>query len=154
RNPFSDNKPDYSTRMWSANIGGPLGKKASFFMDFNGRDVQDNQLIVAQYFDANALSLTALNTSVVTPTTFTILSPRIDYALSTNNTLTVRVEERLNSRDNSGIGGTRLPAPYSNLAYDTTGNGQNVMVTETAILNPRVVNETRFQMFRNSNQSN
>ncbi len=73
--------------------------------------------------------------------------------LSPNNTLTVRVEERLNSQDNAGLGGTRLPAPYSNLAYNTTGDGQNVMVTESAILNPKVVNETRFQFFRNWNAS-
>src|SRR6202000_1737771 len=35
------------------------------------------------------------------------------------------------------------------LGYNTTGNGQNVMVTESSILNPRIVNETRFQLFRN-----
>ena len=42
RNPFSNNKPDFSTRMCSANLGGSLAKKASFFMDFNRRDIQNN----------------------------------------------------------------------------------------------------------------
>jgi len=43
-----------------------------------------------------------------------------------------------------------LPPPYNNsTAYNTTGNGQNLMVTETAILSPKVVNETRFQFTRN-----
>ncbi len=153
RNPFSNNKPDFSTRMWSGNIGGSLSKKASFFMDFNRRDIQNNSLVVAQYFDPNTLTQSNINTSVVAPNTFTIISPRLDYALSANNTLTVRVEERLNSSQNAGLGGTRLPAPYSQLAYNTTGDGQNVMVTESSILTPKIVNETRFQFFRNWSNS-
>jgi hypothetical protein len=151
RNPFSNNKPDYSMRMWSGNIGGSLSKKASFFMDFNRRDVQDNSIVVAQYFDPRTLTQSSINEAVLSPSSFTVLAPRFDYALSANHTLTVRAEERLNSRGNAGIGGTRLPAPYSNLAYNSTGNGQNIMVTESAILTPRAVNETRFQYFRNSN---
>jgi hypothetical protein len=153
RNPFSDNKPDFSSRMWNGNVGGSLGKKASFFVDFFRRDVRDNSVIVAQYFDAKTLTQSAINTAVVTPNSFMVIAPRVDYALSKNHTLTVRVEERLNSRDNGGIGGTRLPAPYSDLSYNSTGNGQNVMVSESAILSTRVVNETRFQFFRNYNAS-
>ena len=153
RNPFSNNKPDYSLRMWNGNVAGSLSKRASFFLDFNRRDIQDNSVIVAQYFDPKTLAESSINSAVLSPSAFTILSPRIDYQISTNNTLMVRVEERLNSKDNAGLGGTRLPAPYSDLAYNTTGNGQNVMVTETSILNPHVVNETRFQFFRNWSDS-
>src|SRR5271157_5423189 len=149
RNPFASNKPDYSTRMWNGNLAGSLSKRASFFVDFNRRDVQDNSVIVAQYFDPKTLTQSNINTAVLSPSSFTIVSPRVDYQLSTNNTLMVRFEERLNSRDNTGIGGTRLPSPYSSLGYNTDGNGQNAMVTETAVLNPKVVNETRFQFMRN-----
>ena len=42
RNPFATNKPDFSNRMFSGNVGGPLGKQASFFLDFNRRDDHDN----------------------------------------------------------------------------------------------------------------
>ena len=149
RNPFSTNKPDFSTRMWSGNVGGSLGKRASFFIDFNRRDVQNNNVVVAQYFDPQTLTQSNINTSVGTPNAFTIIAPRVDYALTANNTLTVRVEERFNSAQDAGVGGTKLAAPYSSLAYNTNGDGQNVMVTESSILNPRVVNETRFQLFRN-----
>src|SRR3954451_21005786 len=31
RNPISTNKPDFSSRMFTANVGGPLGKRASYF---------------------------------------------------------------------------------------------------------------------------
>jgi hypothetical protein len=154
RNPFSTIKPDFSTRMFGGNLGGSLSKKASFFLDFNRRDLQNNAIIVAQYFDPTTLTITNINSAVVTPNSFMVIAPRLDYALSANNTLTVRVEERLNSAQNSGVGGTRLPAPYSQLAYDSSGNGQNVMVTETSILNSKIVNETRFQFFRNWSESN
>ena len=153
RNPFSTIKPDFSQRMWSANLGGSLNKKVSFFVDFNRRDIQNNAIIVATYFDPKLLTESSINTAVVTPSAFTIIAPRFDYAITANNTLTVRAEERFNDAQNAGLGGTRLPAPYSNLAYNSTGNGQNVMVTETSILNPRVVNETRFQFFRSSSQT-
>ena len=149
RNPFSTNKPDFSTRMWSGNVGGSFSKKASFFMDFNRRDLQNNSIVVAQYFDPVALTASNINTSIVSPSSFMVIAPRIDYAISANNTLTVRVEERLNSSQNAGLGGTKLPAPYSELAYNSTGNAQNVMVTESSILSSKVVNETRFQFFRN-----
>jgi hypothetical protein len=155
RNPMASNKPDYSSRMWSANLGGPLGKKASYFFDFNRRDVQDNSITHAIYFDPASMTEFPINTSVVSPTAFTTFSPRFDYQLNTNNTLTVRFEDRLNYRDNAGLGGTSLPPPYSNdRAYNSSGNMQNLMITETAILSTKVVNETRFQMFRRYNESN
>ncbi len=149
RNPFSNNKPDFSTRMWAGNVGGAISKKASFFLDFNRRDVQNNSIIVAQYLNPQSLTASNINTSVVSPNSFMIIAPRIDYALSANNTLTVRVEERLNTSHNAGLGGTDLPSPYSQLAYNSNGNGQNVMVTESSILSSKIVNETRFQFYRN-----
>src|SRR5450432_4929084 len=39
RNPISTNKPDFSSRMFSGNIGGTLGKHASYFLDFNRRQI-------------------------------------------------------------------------------------------------------------------
>ena len=149
RNPFASNKPDYSNRQISANLSGPVNHRSSFFMDFNRRDNTDNAITDAVYIDpANPLAVQNLTNAVVAPNTFTTLSPRFDYQLSTNNTLIARVEERFNSRDNQGLGHNNLPAPYSELAYSQQSNGQNVMVTETAILNPKVVNETRFQFTR------
>jgi hypothetical protein len=154
RNPLASNKPAYHNRMYTFNVGGPLSKKASFFFDFNRRDIEDNSITHAIYYNPTSALEQQLNNSIVSPSAFTTFSPRIDYQLSKNNTLTVRMEERFNSRDNAGLGGTALPpgvtaGPFGNeLAYNSTGNNQNVMVTETSILNPTVVNETRFQFTR------
>ena len=150
RNPLATNKPDYSSRMFSGNIGGPINHRSSFFLDFNRRDVSDNSITHATYVDPkNPLNVLYDNDSLVAPNHNTTISPRLDYQLSTNNTLIARFEERLNERDNSGLGGTSLPPPLSQIPYNTIGNGQNIMLTETSILNPKVVNETRFQWTRN-----
>ena len=154
RNPLAANKPDYSNRMISSNLGGSLNHKASFFVDFNRRDITDNSITHATYVDPTTLDTTTIGTAVLTPVAFTTISPRIDYQLSTNNTLTVRFEERFSSRDNAGLGGTHLPPAYTtDQAYNTNGDGQNLMITEDAVLGPRVLNELRFQYYRNYSAS-
>ena len=49
----------------------------------------------------------------MTPNTLTTFAPRLDYQLTTNNTLTVRVEERLNFAREPGSAAIDLPPPYS-----------------------------------------
>ena len=156
RNPFDlqANKPDFSNRMFFGNFGGPINKKSSFFVDFNRRQVTDNSLVNAVYLDPTTLLQQNIQEAVVTPNTRTTIAPRIDYQLTTNNTLTARFEYGWNERDNNGISLYRLPAPYADMAYNSTGTQQNLMLTETAILNSHVVNETRFQYSRNYNESN
>ena len=41
--------------MFSGNIGGPLGKRASYFFDFNRRQITDNALVNAIYVDPVSL---------------------------------------------------------------------------------------------------
>jgi len=149
RNPLASNKPDFYNRNYNANIGGPLNHRASYFLTFERRDIEDNSITHALYVDPTTMLESPVYTSLVTPNVNNTISPRIDYQLSTNNTLTTRFEERWNSRENQGLGGTSLPPPYSTIPYNSNGDAQNLMVTETSILNSRVVNETRFQWTRN-----
>jgi hypothetical protein len=153
RNPFASNKPDYSYRQYGGYVGGPLNKRASYFLDFNERDITNNAITHAIYFDPSSFVASPINTAVVTPQMNRTIAPRVDYQLTTNNTLTVRFEERMGYNNNSGLGGYRLPAPYASLGYNTNFNTQNLMATETAVLTPKVVNETRFQFVRNWTQS-
>ncbi|MGO9261057.1 MAG: carboxypeptidase regulatory-like domain-containing protein [Bryobacteraceae bacterium] len=39
RNPFASNKPDFSNRMYGGSVGGSINKHASFFLDYNERDI-------------------------------------------------------------------------------------------------------------------
>ncbi|HLI83200.1 MAG TPA: carboxypeptidase regulatory-like domain-containing protein [Bryobacteraceae bacterium] len=150
RNPFANNKPTFFNRQVDANLGGPLGKKASFFIDFNRRDIQNNAVSVAQYLNPTSQALESVDTATIVPLANTFIAPRIDYQISTNNTLTVRFEERWNHQENNGLGGFNLPPNFgSQLAYPTLSNGQNLTATETAVLSPTMINETRFQFTRN-----
>jgi hypothetical protein len=148
RNPFASNKPDFSNRQVSGSFGGPINHRSSFFFDFNRRDIQDNAITHAQYLTAAALPPLNITTAVVTPSGFTTISPRVDYQLNANNTLIARFEERFNDRQNAGLGGTSLPPPYSQIPYNVNGDAQNLMLTETAVLSSKVINETRFQWTR------
>src|SRR5579863_7961522 len=49
RNPFASNKPDYSNRQFGGNLGGPINKRASFFLDYNERDITNNAITHALY---------------------------------------------------------------------------------------------------------
>jgi len=153
QNPFAHNKPDYSNRMYGGNFGGPLGKRASFFFDFTRRDINDNAILVGRYLNPTTLLEQDINEAVVTPNTRNNIAPRIDYQLSTNHTLVARMEYGWNSRQNAGLGGSALPPSLApNLPYNTNGRNINVMVTETAILRPTVINETRLQFVNNHSQ--
>ena len=159
RNPFASNKPDFSNRTIVANLGGPINHKTSFNLDFQRRDIQDNAITNAFYVDPSTFNVTHLANSLVTPTYNTTITPRIDYAISEKHTLTVRFEERLNERDNQGYGRNVLPPGFSvagfpnEVTYNTTGDAQNLMMTETSILSTKLVNETRFQFTRTWSQS-
>ena len=153
RNPFASNKPDYSYRQYGGYVGGPLNKRASWFLDFNERDITNNAITHAIFFDPTSFTAQPVNTAIVTPQMNRTIAPRLDYQLTTNNTLTVRMEERMGYYHNAGLGAYSLPAPYSSLAYNNNNDTQNIMATETAVLSPKVVNETRFQWVRNWSQS-
>jgi hypothetical protein len=154
RNPFASNKPAFSNRNFGGNGGGPINHRTSFNLDFQRRDIQDNAITNAFYVDPATFAVDHLTNSLVTPNYMTTITPRIDYALSDKNTLTVRFEERLNERDNQGYGKSSLPPGFAvpgfanDLAYNTSGSAQNLMATETSILSARMVNETRFQFTR------
>jgi hypothetical protein len=154
RNPFASNKPPYSNRNFGGNGGGPINHRTSFNFDIQRRDIQNNAITNAFYVDPTTFQPLHLTNALVDPSYNLTITPRIDYAISDKNTLTVRFEERINSADNQGFGSRSLPTGYSapdfpnELAYNTSSNAQNLMVTETSILTTHLVNETRFQFQR------
>ena len=146
RNPFADTRPPIQTRQYGGNFGGPLSKKkASFFVDFDKRDINDQALIVATVLDASN-NIVGFNETVAIPSRRTTFSPRVDYQINTNNTLVARYNYAKTSRV-TGVGGFSLPTR----AYDTGNTEQGIQLTETAIINKTIVNETRFQFERQTN---
>jgi uncharacterized membrane protein YgcG len=143
RNPFAENKAPFEMRTFGGNFGGPLGKKASFFLDFERRLIDDNAVIDATVLGPT-LNITPFSQAVQTPQERTTISPRLDYQLSTNNTLTARYTFLRSGQDDSGIGQFTLPQ----LGYKYVTTQQTAQLTETAVINGHIINETRFQFIR------
>ena len=140
RNPFAPTRPPYMSRQYGGNLSGPITKKkASFFLDFEKRDVNDDAVINATVLDPN-FNIVPFAATVATPTRRTTFSPRIDYQLNSKNTLVGRYEYE-HSTAISGVGGYSLASrKYSNFSTQQTAR-----LTETDVINKRTVNETRFQ---------
>lgn len=145
KNPYVPTKPDYNSDMFDGNLGGPISKKASFFLDASRRNMNDFSAIHA----VNPADLFGppLLESLANPRTRTSISPRIDYQLSANNTLTMRYQLTHDSELNSGLDAFSLPVQ----AYNVNETEQTLQVSDTQILGPKVVNETRFQFQRETN---
>src|SRR5215204_1503768 len=147
RNAFATRRPPIQTRQYGGNFGGPLlKKKASFFVDFDKRDVNDETLIVATVLDPSN-NIVGFSETVPVPSRRTSFSPRIDYQINANNTLVARYNYARNSRV-AGVGGFSLPSR----AYDTANSEQSIQFTETSIINKTIVNETRFQFEHQTNE--
>ena len=144
RNPFAVNsskRTPFQIRQYEMNISGPLvAKKASFFFNFSRIETDDNELVRATVLDDN-LNAQDFGQAFVVPRRNMFLSPRFDYAINASNTLIVRYNYNRFRVENQGIGGFNLPER----AYNTLSKNQNIQLTETAILNPTTVTETRFQ---------
>ncbi len=96
RNPFEVSTngvplPGYDSRQISGNVGGPLSKKASIFFNIERRDIHELSIVSAKILDPN-FNVIDFSDAVPNPRTRTNLSPRLDYQIGKNNTLTVRYQ--------------------------------------------------------------
>ena len=53
RNPFATEIPGYHSEMFDGNIGGPINKKTSFYVDGQRRDIEDEAIVNAIVLDPN-----------------------------------------------------------------------------------------------------
>ena len=140
RNPFAPTRAPYMSRQFSGNLSGPISKKkASFFVDVEKRDINDQAVVNATILDPS-FNIISFAETVPLPNRRIELSPRLDYQINKNNTLVARYEYE-HSRNVTGAGGFSL----GSRRYRTFSTQQTFRLTETAVLNPRTVNETRFQ---------
>lgn len=140
RNPFATTRAPYMSRNYGGNLSGPISKKkASFFFDFDKRDINDEAIVSARILDQN-LNIVPFSESVLQPNRRFDFSPRVDYQINSTNTLVLRYEYE-HAHNTTGAGGFSL----GSRKYETFNTQQTIRLTETSIINKRTVNETRFQ---------
>jgi hypothetical protein len=144
RNPYAQEKAPFLLKEYGGTLSGSLSKRASFFLDVERREIDNGSVI-------DAITLTPQTLAIVNPYTDVLLapqrrvrvSPRVDYQLNQNNTLMFRYGFTRNDVQDQGIGNFNLPSR----GYYTLDQDHTVQITETAVLGPSTVNETRFQFF-------
>src|SRR5271155_852884 len=151
RNPFlgdSEQAPYYSV-IYMGNIGGPINKKTSFFLDVQRRNIDEIAVVNTQALNPG-LQPFQLTEDDPNPRTRTNIAPRIDYQVSSNNSLTARYQYYRDTQENAGVGGSVLPEA----GYDTTSTEHTVQITDTQVLSTKAINETRFQYLRDNSGQN
>jgi len=145
-NPFAATEPEFSTQMLNGNVGGPLGKKASYQINAERRNINEAAVVNPAAFSAANVPVVG----VLNPRTRTNLSTRFDYQVSASNTLMVRYQFTHNHEENNGIAQLSLPAQ----GYNQTGNENQIQISDTQILSPHAINETRFEWERGDTDQN
>lgn len=141
RNPFAANRAPSQTRFFGGNISGPIqAKRSSFFLDISNRDVDNNTIVNAVILDPS-FNIANFTQDYKVPTRRFSIGPRVDYAINDKNTLVARYSYGRSTSKNQGIGDTSLLSR----AYKNTSFEHEFRATETAILNAKTVNETRFE---------
>jgi len=149
RNPFAINRAPSQTRFFGGNFSGPIiKKKASFFIDINKRDQDNNAIVNAIVLDQN-LNPVQFNRELVVPNRRFSFAPRVDYAINDKNTLVARYEFNKTSTDNVGVGDLSLPSR----GYKSSSLEHEIRLTETMVVNAKTVNEPRFSYDFSDRQS-
>src|SRR5579875_1736977 len=154
RNPFLKVNPPFRTQLFGGNLSGPLGKHASFFLDVERRNIDDNGIITATIPTPDFTSHVSYQNYFPTPQRRTTVSPRVDSQLGAHNTLSFRYAYLENDHLLTGIGAFDLPnLTIGNLGLPSYGYSQSTseqtsQVVETAVLSTHVVNETHFEFDR------
>ena len=141
RNPYALTRAPYQVRSLDLSFSGPIvRKRASFFFDLEYRGIDDNAYINALVLDPS-LNIVPFIQSALAPRRSQERQPRVDWQINKNHTLVAVFEFNPSHTRNAGIGGFTLPSR----AFDTSSYERQFRLTETAVLNPRAVTETRLQ---------
>lgn len=144
RNPFSPHEIPFQSRIFSGVVSGPIiWERLSFFANLERHETDDNVLVNATVLDEQ-LDPTPLNFSNRRPEARNILHTRLDYQLHPDHTLVGAYTGNLNDRESAGVGGFSLPSR----SFDRSVREHTLQLTETWIVSPNLLNETRFEFTR------
>jgi hypothetical protein len=142
-------QPDYYIYSTQGDVNGPLTKTSSYF--FNAFYLQRQNQSIIDAINPNNTS-TTIQQALSNPSSFLYVNPRVDFQLGKNNTLTVRESFSRSVSTNSGPGGLSLATQ----AFNSSGLQNGLQIGDTVVVNPHLINETRFlwQRIRNGQTPN
>jgi hypothetical protein len=146
RNPYAGAEPAYHLLNFDGYLGGPLGKKMSFFTNATYRDQQGNAVVNATTgLDASGNPVQTVQ-AVPNPQTSQTYSVRLDRQVTATNTATGRFEFNRNVQTNAGVGQLVLASQGVN----STANTDTLQLSDTQVIGAKMVSETRFQFAHTS----
>ncbi|HWF04020.1 MAG TPA: carboxypeptidase regulatory-like domain-containing protein, partial [Candidatus Angelobacter sp.] len=145
-NPFAAAEPDFSTQQYSGNVGGPIGKKISYQINAERRNINEATVVLPQAFTAAGVPVVG----ILNPRNRTNFSSRFDFQVSASNTLMVRYQFTHDHQENDGISQLSLPSQ----GFNQNENENTIQLSDTQVFGPHVINETRFEWERNNTGQN
>ncbi len=149
KSPFAQQFPGYHTDYFNGNLGGPLGKKISFFISYFRRDVGDDSVVSATILDPTTFQPEPFSQAISTPRTLTNVSPRFDFQLTPNNVMSVRYQFYDNNFSESGIGQFNLASQ----ALSTHSDEHTLQISDTQVFSAKTLNQFRFQYLHDTSTS-
>lgn len=128
-------------------VSGPVDKHASFNFQVFGRKSQDQSIIDATNPDNTSQTL---NEAFSQPSTGLYISPRIDFQVGANNTMTLRYGRWHSSNKNQGVGNTSLPSQ----AYNSSDTDNSLEALDSIVINQNLVDNMRFRYDHNISEQN
>ncbi len=160
-NPFALNQPPYHTLQYDGNVSGALGKKASFFIDFDRRNIQNNSIVNANVpYVPDPATCGPASGDIVESTGHAVQSggslPADPHQHQSAHRLSIDAEPDLDGslqllpghRNNSGLGGSPFVLPSQ--AYDTNEVENRIQISDSQVYGAKFVNNTRFQYIRDT----
>lgn len=142
RNPYSSEKAPLTLHEFENSISGPLTKLSSFTLDLQRQAVDNGYISNGVVLDPVTRLPVAFNSIFKTPQRRINVSPRVDYQLTPNVTVTGRYYFSNTQIAGAGIGGFDLISR----GY-TLNLFNNTIQLGATVVHGNIVNETRFQYF-------
>jgi hypothetical protein len=144
RDPYTQQKAPFLLREYGGDLGGPLNRKLSFFLNVDGAAIDNGANIDTITLDPQTLAITPFSTVFSVPQRRIIVTPRVDDQLSNNHTLSFRYRVEQADIAESGIGSLNLISLSNKVHYLSN----TFQASETATFGSHTINEARFQFFR------
>ena len=150
---FVTSTPPYHQFFLHGSLGGPISKRASYFVAVFARNSQNILIVNAAgtptdpnyYLDHGGSNYVQ---NLDNPQSRLHLTPRVDYQLTPSNTLSVRYQY------NRGVDTGDGPGQYAlaSQAYNTHSIENTIQISDSQVFNAHLVNDTRFEYERDRDE--